>query len=329
MSDSIEEVRRLLNKGEELTLDDADEIGISRRHLRRLINQLRDEGLEINERRERRRKHFVLDPSSHTPGGPVDLQEKELYALIVAAQAAQSVLDPTPLRDGLESAVEKLLVELGPIYSFETELLKSIWHFDEGQASNIDPDVFLTVMKAANENETLEIDYFSASSREQSRGRRIDPFVMAEQAESWLVSAYCHQSQAVLDFSLAGISNATPTGEKFHPPDDFNPEAHFDDRFQALKGEGDHEVVLEVEAEKAPYFRRKTYHPTQNIRETREDGSIIVAFEVSSLDDIAAFIRSWGPGVQVREPAALAERIAEEAQAVAEGYEKNGTENSA
>jgi predicted DNA-binding transcriptional regulator YafY len=184
--------------------------------------------------------------------------------------------------------------------------------------------VFWAVVRAANECETLEVDYYSASTGQHSSGRAIDPLVIAEQGESWLVSAYCHRKQEVLDFSLPGIRAAEPTGEYFTRPEGFDSEAHFEERFHALRGEGGHEVILEVEEEKAEYFRRKTYHPSQRVAEREENGGITVTFETSSLDDVAAFIRSWGPGVRVLAPEALAERIAAEARQVAEAYRRNG-----
>jgi predicted DNA-binding transcriptional regulator YafY len=144
--------------------------------------------------------------------------------------------------------------------------------------------------------------------------------VVAEQGESWLLTAYCHERDAILDFSFAGISDAEPTGDFFQRPADFDPEGYFENRFQALRGDGNHVVKIEVESDKAPYFRRKTYHPTQSILDGGEDGSILVRFEVSSLDDIAAFIRSWGPGVWVHTPECLAERIEKEARSVYRGY---------
>ena len=317
----IERLKKLLNSGRELTLSEiAGELDVSRRHSRRLLNSLRRQDLQVNERWEGGQKHFALDPSSRKAGAEIDLREEELYALTVASYAAQSVLNPTPLENDLRAAVEKLLTEAGPTYSFEPDWQRRVWKFDEGRASDFDSETFLTVVRAANRCETLEIDYYSASSREMTRDRLIDPFAIAEQRDSWLMVGYCHRKRSVLDFALPGIEAVEPTGSFFSRPEHFDLESHFAGRFHALKGEGSHDVVIEVEAAKAPYFDRKAYHPTQAIQETRADGSIVVEFEVSSLDDIAAFIRSWGPGVRVLQPESLSARIAKEAKAVYEAY---------
>ena len=315
----------LLNAGREVTLDElSSRLGVTRRHVRRLLRELEEEGRQIQERWEEGTKRFSLAPQDRSvPVGRVDLKERELQALTVAASAAQATLRPIPFDNQLQEAVQKLLRAAGMTLSFEPEWQPEVWHFDASASSNVDAEVFWAVVRAANECETLEVDYYSASTNRLSEGRAIDPLVIAEQGESWLVSAYCHRKQEVLDFSLPGIRAAEPTGEYFTRPDGFDSDAHFEERFHALRGEGGHDVLLEVEEDKAEYFRRKTYHPSQRIEERieeRVDGGITVAFETSSLDDMAAFIRSWGPGVRVLAPEKLADRIAAEARQVAEAY---------
>ncbi|WP_263835166.1 helix-turn-helix transcriptional regulator [Salinibacter sp.] len=315
------QLSRFLNAGREATLDElSSHLGVTRRHVRRLLRELEEEGRPIQERWEEGTKRFSLAPEARSiPAGRVDLKESELQALTVAASAAQATLHPTPFDNQLREAVRKLLQAAGTTFSFEPEWQPEIWHFDTGASSNVNPEVFWAVVRAANRLETLSVDYHSASTGRLSERRSIDPLVIAEQAGSWLVAAYCHESQEVLDFSLPGIRAAEPTGEYFARPEGFDSEGHFEDRFYALRGEGHHEVVLKVEEEKAAYFRRKTYHPSQQV-EDREEGGITVTFETSSLDDVAAFIRSWGPGVRVLAPDKLAERIAAEARQVADAY---------
>jgi predicted DNA-binding transcriptional regulator YafY len=219
----------------------------------------------------------------------------------------------------LKEAVQKLLATSGPTYSFEPEFQQEVWHFDTGAASNIEPEIFWTVVQAANALETLTIDYYSASTNRYSSGRKIDPLVIAEQAGSWLVAAYCHEKQRVLDFSLPAIEAAEPTGSNFLRPEGFDREAHFESRFNALKGDEMQEVVIRVDEEKTEYFQRKTYHPSQE-SERLENGDLKVRFTVSNLDDVAAFVRAWGPDVTVLHPESLAERIESDLEAALQAY---------
>ena len=311
----------LLNGGREAGLDELSSLlGVTRRHVRRLLTELEEGGRSIQERWEGGVKRFSLAPEDRSvPAGQIDLTERELQALTVAASAAQATLRPTPFDNQLQEAVRELLRASGMIFSFEPGWQPEIWHFDASVSSNVDPEVFWAVAQAANECETLAVDYYSASTGQFSSGRRIDPLVIAEQGGSWLLAAYCHERQEVLDFSIPAIEAAEPTGEYFTRPEGFDQETYFEDRFHALRGEEGHEIALKVDPEKAEYFRRKTYHPSQRI-EDREEGGVTVTFETSSLDDVAAFVRSWGPGVKVVSPEGLAHRIAAEAREVAESY---------
>lgn len=312
-NDTKETLRRLLNQGREMTLDEMKRrLDISRRQVRRLLSDIDEEGGGIRERWEDGEKYFSLDPQSRAlQSRPIELTERELQALTVAASAAQATLHPTPFDNHLRGAVQKLLATAGPTYSFEPGFQEKVWHFDTGAASNIEPEIFWTVVQAASRQETVAIDYYSASSEAYSSGRKVDPLVIAEQAGSWLVAAYCHEKQRVLDFSLPAIDAADPTGANFSRPAEFDRLEHFGNRFSALKGEETKEVVLRVDAGKAEYFERKTYHPSQ-LEEEMDSGDLKVRFVVSNLDDIAAFVRSWGPNVRVLRPESLAERIESE-----------------
>lgn len=322
---SIDSLRQLFREGHALTLQEAsDQTGVSRRQVRRNINQLREEGLPIRERRDREgHKCFAIAPSHWDVETTVRLKEIEWHSLMVASLAAQSPLSETPFRDGLQSALQQLLSEGGAQFlSFDKETYTSKWHFDEGHVSNIAPTTFLTVVDATVKSLTLQVEYTTAYSGERSEGRRIDPLALAHVADSWLVAAYCHQNHDVRDFAIAGISHASETGEVFFPEEyDFDADAHFGNRFGALKGEQRRAVRIAVPADKAVYFKRKQYHSSQSIDTVHDDGRIEVTFEVSSLESITSFLRSWGPLIRVLHPPELAKRIAEEAKKTAALYQ--------
>jgi proteasome accessory factor B len=137
------------------------------------------------------------------------------------------------------------------------------------------------------------------------------------------------RSGELRDFNLARIEDVRPThpesrGGEYQIPDDFDLEIYFIDRFESLADEKVYEVRLLVEPEVVPYFESKRYHRTQQIHEEEADGDrAVVSYEVAGLEEIASFVRSWGPDVQVLRPAELAERIAEEARATLALYDES------
>lgn len=321
----------ILNEGAEPSLQElARDLGLaSVRQVRRLIDALIAEGVQIETRRLERIKRFSIPADARAvviPAHEFTLQEDEALALAVAAEAAGATLAPTPLRSPLKRAFNRLMGQLGPrVLSFESEEMPLRWHFDTVAASELSPDVFRVLTHAIGEHRSIRIDYLTASTGELRKGRKVDPYGIAVRGSSWLLVAYCHLKRAVLDFSLAGISDAglcDPASEEayFAVPETFDLAAHFRDRFTALAGAQVYVVRLLAEPDRAPYFRRKLYHPTQQIEEERADGRIVVSYDVAGLEEIRSFVQSWGIGVTVLEPKELVERIAREAVELEQRY---------
>ena len=322
---TLDKLHQLLNDGEALSLDELHTtLNVSERQARRLIARLRQSGIPVQERRDGRIKRFYLEPEHRQAAvRGFEFDEEEMLALAVAAEAAKAELGSTPLEASLGRAFSKLLDELAPeAFTFEMEELPGHWHFGTPALSHIDPHVFKTLQQAINENRSVRIDYHTASTGGFSRGRKIDPLQFARYRGSWLVIAYCHTRRDLRDFSLAGIERIEPSETFFSPPDGFDPDTYFRDRFGALAGGAVYEVRLLVEPDRAAYFKRKDYHRTQMIEEKRDDGRLVVSYEVAGLQEIRSFVQSWGVGVTVLEPPELVAMVAEEARVLAGRYAK-------
>ena len=316
---------RALSRGERLTQQEAaDRLGVSTRRVRDLAHELREEGVPIQETFEDRERVYYLEPMDWTAETvTLDLSERQSLALLIATQAARPTLGPTPLAGSLDEAGAALEEALGPnVVSFVPAFESDRWHFSRAMSVDLDPDVFWALKRAMADQRPVRIDYYSAHRDAWSRRRHVDPLLFAVRKGAWICAAYCHRREAVLDFNLVDIDAVDALEDRhFEPPAGFDRENYFEGRFGALASGDAHTVRLRVEGDKSAYFRRKCYHPTQTIRPAEDGEAIVVTFEVQGLDEIAAFIRSWGAAVRVLDPPALAERIAEEAQAVANQYE--------
>ena len=112
----------------------------------------------------------------------------------------------------------------------------------------------------------------------------------------------------------------------FERDDSFDSEEYFKDTFVAIAG--DPTVVrLHVSHDHARAFRRKQYHPTQQIERENDDGSIVVSFETSGITEVTSFVLGWGSGVRVIEPQELIDLIRSEISAVGELYSKPPASN--
>jgi predicted DNA-binding transcriptional regulator YafY len=302
----------------------ADELGVSPRQVRNLVDDLQEEGVPVRETFENRERVYYLDPADwHADTVTLDLPERQLLTLLVATKAARPTLAPTPLSGDLEAAAESLEEALGGnVVSFIPAFESERWHFDQAVSVNLNPAVFWPLKQAIADRRPVSVDYYSAYRDAWSRGRRIDPLLFAVRRGAWLCVAYCHRREAVLDFNMVDIEEVeVAADEHYQPPSGFNRDQYFEGRFGALAGEETHEVCLRVADDFTRYFERKLYHPTQQVSHDEQGEGAIVTFEVAGLDEISSFVLSWGAGVEVLSPASLVDRVKRDASAVVEQYE--------
>lgn len=336
---SAEQLLRLLKQGKTLTYQAMiEELPIStKRHARRLIKRLREANFSVEEHYEGHEKVFALPPGEQAgPTVSLDLTEREALALTLAADATRSGSGPTPLDNALTDAFDRLLRQISnAVKSFEPDDLVAHLHFGEASDVEIDSSVFMALVRALSNRQAIRIDYYTASTNTRHEGREIEPWALARRGDSWLCVARDPVKDELRDFNLSRIDAIRPTSEgnpggDYQIPEDFDLEIYFIDRFEALEGEEVHLVRLLVEPDLAPYFRSKQYHRTQQIHDTPKQDSalsenseqIVVSYEVSGLEEMEAFVRSWGEGVKVLSPPELAQRIVREARKVVLRYEE-------
>ena len=320
----------LLRKGEALTQKEMTErLPIaSKRQARRLIDKLDKADIPLEEHRRGHEKEYRLPPEEWEASARLDLTEREALALLLAAGAAESGLGPAPLKEALSGAMKSLVGSLpSSVATFEPSSLMEQLHFGEASSVEVDPEVFIGLVEALSNRRAIEIDYYSASSDRLYEGRKVDPWALAVRGDAWLCVAHDYRSGERRDFNLTRIEAIRArfpesNGGDYQIPEDFDLEIYFSGRFESLDGTEAYEVHLLVEPDVVPYFESKTYHRTQQIHEeNRSDGRAVVSYEVMGLEEIASFVRSWGTNVKVLRPPELADRIAEEARAVANRYE--------
>lgn len=325
---TLDHLRALLRGGHALTQSDiAGRLDISKRQARRLITQLRTDGLPIQEDRRGRAKEYRLPPEEQSTAVSLSLSEREALAVVLAAAAVKSGSAPVPLGRELQRAFGQITEALsGQVVTFEPRSLQRQLHVRDTGSVDVDGDLFLELLGAIANRQRLSMDYYTASTGTFHEGRLIEPYVLARRGSSWLCVAHDPGKEAMRDFAITRMEAVQPAdpgsnGGDYAIPDDFDPEIYFSGRFEALSGEEAHVVRLQVDADLAPYFRSKDYHRTQVIEEETAEGDLIVSYEVVGLEEIATFVQGWGPGVRVLEPTALQKKVVGEARAVLDMYD--------
>ena len=328
----------MLRAGKPLTLSDIErELGVSKRHARRLVKQVEDNGLTLDVRKRGREKEYCVPPEEQAATIELDLSEREALALVLASAVATSGPGPVPLGDALQRAFSHVTSALSNrVVTFEPDLLQQHVYVREAGSVEIDGEVFITLLDAISNRRRLVIDYHTASTNTYRKGRRIEPWALTRLGDAWMCVAKDPDKDPddnIRDFNLARMSNVGPADPKsrggdYRIPDDFDLEIYLSGRFESLSGEKAYTVRLRVGPEQAPYFRSKTYHRTQQIEGEEASGHLIVSYDVVGLEEITTFIRSWGAGVEVTDPPELRNRLLEDATAMQAMYgsAENGEE---
>lgn len=70
-----------------------------------------------------------------------------------------------------------------------------------------------------------------------------------------------------------------------------------------------YKVELEVSANIATYFKSKKYLSSQVIIEEKEDGTLLVCYNITNKEEILPLIKKWVPDVRVKSPNKLEEEV--------------------
>ncbi len=337
LSRTAADLHRLLDRGNRLTKQEAARrLGRHERSITRLVDELRQAGVPVREEkdpRNRRAKRFYLAEEHQRRGLVLDaLDEHALFALSVAAEAAGAALAGTPLEAPLRRGFHALLAAVSDLpdeegepagpFTFEPDAVPTSWYFGALAAEPPDPDIYAALNRAIGSCQAVRIDYTDGEG-ERTYGRELEPLALAPIGGVWRLVAHCKLRGALREFNLVRIAHLKPVSRYFARPDGFSLRAHFAGRFGALEGGEPVEVILRVAPERATYFRSRRYHPSQQIEE-RGGGALGVTYRVpggKALDEVRAWVRSWGPYVLVEAPADLAEQIAADAADTARAYE--------
>jgi proteasome accessory factor C len=214
---------------------------------------------------------------------PLRLTPAEGFALLAAGRALLAVPGSDP--DGpLASALEKLAGALA---------LPTV-DVDVGE-----PDFLAATRTAAEHNETVEIDYWSANRGELAT-RRIDPATPFFALGAWYVPAFCHRAGDDRLFRVDRIRALRPTGERFEPAPS---ELAADDPDAVFQPGADDPRVTVVLPPSASWVPESA--PTESV-ETLDDGRLRVTLVVGEWAWLERLLLRLGPRAEVVEPDALA-----------------------
>ena len=151
--------------------------------------------------------------------------------------------------------------------------------------------------------------------------REIDPYFIepAAAGHSSYVIAYCHRAEEIRTFKIERIKSISVSYDTYTIPADFDADAMLSSSWGIIAGGETESVVLRFSPDVSMLLEEVVWHPSQST-ERQPDGSVIMKLTVANTVELQSWILGWRDKVEVLQPPALRQQIAEIAKAITEIY---------
>lgn len=263
---------------------------------------------------DKRHGFFLTKP---VEGFAVPVTAKELFAVCVAHKAIEHYRG-TPLEKPLELAFRKLTNQLDDEERFTLQSLDEVLTLRPFAPEDADLKLFELVTRGVTERLAMRFQYRKPGEK-RAESRHAHPYHMFEFGHRWYLLAHDVRRGAVRTFVLNRMREPALTNERFTVPKGFDPRKYFEKSLGVMSGQGDYEVVIEMDAWLTDILRGRRWHPTQQVEEV-PGGRSRLRMRLSALEEIEQYVLSWGTHARVVGPPDLRERVVRVAAEIVKRY---------
>jgi predicted DNA-binding transcriptional regulator YafY len=236
------------------------------------------------------------------------ITESDLFAVCIAEKALEQYRD-TPVYGRLQSVFDKIRDLLPETVRVNTSWVDTDLTFKPESATRIKPEVWETISTALRLRHEVRLTHHSPGH--EDKDRTVQPYHLVNYRGEWYLIAHCLLKKEVRTFAVSRISSARDTEKEFAVTGDFNFEEYLGSHFGIMRDTEEYTVKVRFAPELAPYARERVWNRDQEIIDG-PDGSAVLSFRTRSLIELKRWVLSWGAGVQVMEPVALADMVRDE-----------------
>lgn len=318
--------RRLLEHPEGHTVYDlADRLSVSVRTAHRIVAALSLAGDPLVESWDGSRKVFRIAES----GRAIRLRLTVAQAVALClAQSTLGFLEGTGIKEDLDDVLASLEKSLARRDLFQTGGLARKIHARGEPAQQLsgrieDVDDLVTALVREE-----KVDLHHDAVAEGKEPFVVRPYTLLVYKRGLYLAGFSERHGEVRTFGLDRMRSVDRrAGDKFDYPKDFSPDALFDGAFGLHRG-APARVVVRFDAKVARFVRRRTWHPTQTLRDLA-DGGVELTMEPRGTTEITSWVLGFGETAEVVEPATLRDEIARALRAATARYDAPPTPSTA
>jgi predicted DNA-binding transcriptional regulator YafY len=237
-------------------------------------------------------------------------------ALLYFSLTVLKFLEGTVLKEGVEGLWEKVYRNLSLTQQTRlSDLERKFYAVPYAPKDYTDFSEQLDViLRALLDQSRLKVDYAGLTG--EGHQHDFDPYSLIAYRGGLYLLGHSHRSNAIIYLAVERIRTVEfirePDGTpmRFIFPRGFDPAAHTEGTFGIVDGP-ETKVELKIHSEQTEaYVRSRTIHRSQRFAR-RRDGTTIMTMTVKGTTELANWIMSMGPWIEVLKPAALRKEIAQ------------------
>ena len=180
--------------------------------------------------------------------------------------------------------------------------------------AEVDAEVFSTLLEAKHAKKAVNILY--AAPEKMPKQWLLSPYDFYFRGNAWYMGSFNHKYKNLGIHRVSRIISASVSDEEYVMPDEAGfTEDYVLSAWHVVPGFEKIPVKVHITEPLAESLREIKWHPTQKIEESSEGGIILTA-EVPNLHEVARWVMSGAPHIEVMEPDELKEIVNEFARTI-------------
>ena len=305
-ADRIARMLRALASRSMTVKDLAEAFEVTKRQVYRDLDAMQEAGHPLEQSDGEGEKTWCLPPG-YKGLPPITVSPYELMALHFAKRHLD-YLTGTPFVEDLDSLIKK--VEGGLSHKVFNHLARINQVFLPRSGPVRDYSGQKVLLKQLQKALLLQCAVILQHRRpdyEEPAEHRVDPYLLLLYQFGLYLVGYSHRAEALRMFAVERIASVEVLGERFSLPEELQMEQVYDNLF-GLVEEPVQTVRIRFDSDVAYLLKERRWHPSQQ-NEIQKDGSVIATFRIGGMEELAAWVLSWGATARVLEPQALVEAV--------------------
>ncbi len=314
----LHSIIRLLETRRGLTLDElAEECNVDRRTVHRDLNAIEQAGYTLTtEWFEGKKQYSFLSKSRNIP--PITFTLPQLMSLYML-RSLGAHLAGTPFQGEIDELFRNIHSVLPERHAAHLERIArvSLPLLHGARDYSVSAPFIADLQKALLQQYRVRLKYAKKSKGDVDE-YEVDPYTLIFHKGGIYVLGNAHNRSDMRLFALERIRGIELTRQRFDIPDNYLPEAHFNNAFGLVK-DIPMKVVIRFSAEISHSIRERIWMSDQKVT-ILPAGGVILKFEAAGLMELVSWVISYGKHAEALEPPELRKEIKRQVKEMRELY---------